>query len=112
MEVPQPEASIPFPEDLSIQEEAGDSQAWEEPLTGDRDKGPRDPQRSGEGVKEKMQQGAQSRPPLGRTDNSRLLSKMVCSCRGGEASCALSCLLLIFLTICIGVRFSQASVVA
>ena len=37
VEVPQPEASIPFPEDLSIQEEAGDSQAWEEPLTGDRD---------------------------------------------------------------------------
>ena len=38
MEVPQPEASMPFPEDLSIQEEAGDSQAWEEPLTGGRDR--------------------------------------------------------------------------
>ena len=46
---------------------------------------------------EKMQQGAQSQPPLGRKDNSRLLSKMVCSCRGGEASCALSCLLSFFL---------------
>ena len=29
---------MPFPEDLSIQEEAGDSQAWEEPLTGGRDR--------------------------------------------------------------------------
>ena len=59
-----------------------------------------------------MQQGAQSQPPLGRKDNSRLLSKMVCSCRGGEASCALSCLLSSFLSICIGLRFSQASLVA
>ncbi|XP_065735603.1 coiled-coil domain-containing protein 107 [Phocoena phocoena] len=35
VEVPEPEASTPFPEDLSIEEdeeEAGDSQAWEEPL--------------------------------------------------------------------------------
>ncbi|XP_077612212.1 coiled-coil domain-containing protein 107 isoform X1 [Crocuta crocuta] len=35
VEVPEPEASIPFPEDLCIEEEeeeAGDSQAWEEPL--------------------------------------------------------------------------------
>lgn len=43
MEVPQPEASIPFPEDLSIEEEAGDSQAWEEPLnwnTGTRNLAP------------------------------------------------------------------------
>ncbi|XP_034872248.1 coiled-coil domain-containing protein 107 isoform X2 [Mirounga leonina] len=29
---PLAEASIPFPEDLCIEEEAGDSQAWEEPL--------------------------------------------------------------------------------
>ncbi|XP_036712570.1 coiled-coil domain-containing protein 107 isoform X2 [Balaenoptera musculus] len=35
VEVPEPEASTPFPEDLRIEEdeeEAGDSQAWEEPL--------------------------------------------------------------------------------
>ncbi|XP_058550965.1 coiled-coil domain-containing protein 107 isoform X2 [Neofelis nebulosa] len=35
VEVPEPEASIPFPEDLCIEEEeeeAGDSLAWEEPL--------------------------------------------------------------------------------
>ncbi|XP_047686174.1 coiled-coil domain-containing protein 107 isoform X2 [Prionailurus viverrinus] len=33
VEVPEPEASIPFPEDLCVEEEeAGDSQAWEEPL--------------------------------------------------------------------------------
>ncbi|XP_036117810.1 coiled-coil domain-containing protein 107 isoform X3 [Molossus molossus] len=34
VEVPESEASIPFPEDLCIEEdeEAGDSQAWEEPL--------------------------------------------------------------------------------
>ncbi|XP_059957225.1 coiled-coil domain-containing protein 107 isoform X2 [Mesoplodon densirostris] len=35
VEVPEPEASTPFPEDLSIEEdeeEAGDNQAWEEPL--------------------------------------------------------------------------------
>ncbi|XP_058927249.1 coiled-coil domain-containing protein 107 isoform X1 [Kogia breviceps] len=35
VEVPEPEASTPFPEDLCIEEdeeEAGDSQAWEEPL--------------------------------------------------------------------------------
>ncbi|XP_040118445.1 coiled-coil domain-containing protein 107 isoform X2 [Oryx dammah] len=35
VEVPKPEASIPFPEDLCIEEdeeEAGDNQAWEEPL--------------------------------------------------------------------------------
>ncbi|XP_028634948.1 coiled-coil domain-containing protein 107 isoform X2 [Grammomys surdaster] len=34
VEVPEPEASIPFPEDLGKedQEEAGDSQAWEEPI--------------------------------------------------------------------------------
>ncbi|KAM9207135.1 coiled-coil domain-containing protein 107 isoform 1-T1 [Dugong dugon] len=31
VEVPEPEASIPFPEDLCI-EETGDSQAWEEPI--------------------------------------------------------------------------------
>ncbi|XP_057580473.1 coiled-coil domain-containing protein 107 isoform X2 [Hippopotamus amphibius kiboko] len=43
VEVPESEASIPFPEDLCIEEdeeEAGDSQAWEEPLkwsTGTRD---------------------------------------------------------------------------
>ncbi|XP_007108610.2 coiled-coil domain-containing protein 107 isoform X2 [Physeter macrocephalus] len=36
VEVPEPEASTPFPEDLCIEEdeeEAGDSQAWEEPLS-------------------------------------------------------------------------------
>ena len=44
-----------------------------------------------------MQQGAQPRPPLGRTDDSGLLSKMVCSWRGGEDSFALSCLLTFFL---------------
>ncbi|XP_030874200.1 coiled-coil domain-containing protein 107 isoform X2 [Leptonychotes weddellii] len=32
VDIPEPEASIPFPEDLCIEEEAGDSQAWEEPL--------------------------------------------------------------------------------
>ncbi|XP_047554717.1 coiled-coil domain-containing protein 107 isoform X2 [Lutra lutra] len=35
VDVPEPEASLPFPEDLCIEEEAaeaGDSQAWEEPL--------------------------------------------------------------------------------
>ncbi|XP_045636528.1 coiled-coil domain-containing protein 107 isoform X1 [Ursus americanus] len=33
VDVPEPEASVPFPEDLCIEEEeAGDSQAWEEPL--------------------------------------------------------------------------------
>ncbi|XP_011222836.3 coiled-coil domain-containing protein 107 isoform X2 [Ailuropoda melanoleuca] len=35
VDVPEPEANIPFPEDLCIEEEeeeAGDSQAWEEPL--------------------------------------------------------------------------------
>uniref|UniRef100_A0AC11B0G1 Coiled-coil domain containing 107 n=1 Tax=Ovis aries TaxID=9940 RepID=A0AC11B0G1_SHEEP len=35
VEVPEPEASIPFPEDFRIkedEEEAGDNQAWEEPL--------------------------------------------------------------------------------
>ncbi|XP_027470287.1 carbonic anhydrase 9 isoform X5 [Zalophus californianus] len=36
VDIPEPEASIPFPEDLCIEEEeeeAGDSQAWEEPLS-------------------------------------------------------------------------------
>ncbi|XP_044121353.1 coiled-coil domain-containing protein 107 isoform X3 [Neovison vison] len=35
VDLPEPEASLPFPEDLCIEEEeaeAGDSQAWEEPL--------------------------------------------------------------------------------
>uniref|UniRef100_A0A8C6DWC7 Coiled-coil domain containing 107 n=1 Tax=Moschus moschiferus TaxID=68415 RepID=A0A8C6DWC7_MOSMO len=46
VEVPEPEASIPFPEDFCIEEdeeEAGDNQAWEEPLnwnTGTRNLAP------------------------------------------------------------------------
>ncbi|XP_016078546.1 PREDICTED: coiled-coil domain-containing protein 107 isoform X2 [Miniopterus natalensis] len=74
LEVPEPEASIPFPEDLCIKEEdeeAGGCQAGEEPLNWSTEtRNPAPPWGVEQGLRRRCSKGPQSQPPLGRRDNS------------------------------------------
>ncbi|XP_066112903.1 coiled-coil domain-containing protein 107 isoform X1 [Saccopteryx bilineata] len=80
MEVPDPEASIPFPENLNMkeeeeeEEEAGDSQAWEEPLSWTTEtRNLAIPWGMKQGLRRRCSKAAAKGPitaPLGRRDNS------------------------------------------
>ena len=99
MEVLHPEASMPFPEDLRIEEEAGDSQAWEKPLIGRQGQGTsRPPEKWRRGYREDAA-GCPVTAPVweGRTTADCLVKWSVFVGAGKPlvpfpASCLLSCL--------------------